>query len=114
MPVTSNDDASADAHRALLRQVAADPRYRELVRRRSRFAWLLTILMLLVFFGYILLIAFDKELLGLRIAGDATTLGIPLGLGVIVAGILLTGVYVRKANKTFDPMLRSILADLDR
>lgn len=95
-----------------LAAIAQDPRYRRLVRRRSRFAWLLTGVMLVVFFGYILLIAFDKALLARPAFGGSTSLGIPLGIGVILVGIALTGVYVRRANREFDPEVRAILADL--
>lgn len=95
-----------------LAAIAQDPRYRRLVRRRARFAWLLTGVMLVVFFGYILLIAFDKALLARPAFGGTTSLGIPLGIGVILVGIALTGVYVRRANREFDPEVRVILADL--
>jgi uncharacterized membrane protein (DUF485 family) len=72
------------------------------------------LLLLAAFFGYILLIAFNKELLALPIGGGTISLGIPLGLGVIALGILLTGIYVRRANSDFDPMVRSIREDLDK
>jgi uncharacterized membrane protein (DUF485 family) len=105
-------DAAAASKR--LREVSEDPRYRELVRRRSRFTWLLTAAILIVFFGYILLIAFDRAFLARPLApGSATTLGIPIGIGVIVAGIVLTGLYVWRADKVFDPIIRSIRADFD-
>ncbi|UIJ45135.1 DUF485 domain-containing protein [Sphingomonas cannabina] len=105
-------DETTDSAR--LRQVAADPRYQALVARRSRFAWLLTAIMLVVFFGYVLLIAFDKTLLARPIGGGTTTLGIPLGLAVILVGIVLTGVYVRRANRDFDPAVRAIREDAGR
>jgi len=89
--------------------IASDPRYLDLVRRRSRFAWSLTAVMLAVFFGYILLIAFDKTLLARPAFGGTTSLGIPIGIGVILVGILLTGVYVRRANRDFDPAVRALL-----
>ena len=94
-----------------LAEVARSPLYERLVRERSRFAWRLTIIMLAIFFGYMLLIAFAPGFLAVRIAGQATTLGIPLGVGVILAGILLTGIYVHRANTRFDPMLAEILRE---
>ena len=97
-----------------LARVAADPRYQELVARRSRFTWLLTSIMLVVFFGYILLIAFNKEFLAQPIGDGATSIGIPIGLGVILIGIALTGVYVRRANKDFDPMVKAIREDAEK
>ena len=81
---------------------------RILVARRGRFTWTLSILMMAVFFGYVLLIAFDKALLARPIGGGTTTLGIPIGIGVILTGIVLTGIYVRRANRDFDRVLREI------
>ncbi len=85
-----------------------DPRYRELLRRRSRFAWLLTAIMLAIYFGYILLIAFRRDILAQPIGDGVTTLGIPAGLGVILAGIALTAIYVSRANREFDPLVEAI------
>ena len=108
------ESEAAAIHSERLARIAADPRYQALVTRRSRFTWMLTCIMLAAFFGYILLIAFNKELLARRIGDSTTTLGIPIGLGVILLGIFLTGIYVRRANKDFDPMVKSIREDLDR
>jgi uncharacterized membrane protein (DUF485 family) len=99
-----------DSEDAVLLSVASSPRYRELVRERSRFSWTLTIVMLAIFFGYILLIAFAPGVLAHRIYGT-TTLGIPVGIGVIVSGVVLTGIYVHRANSRFDPMIREIVED---
>jgi uncharacterized membrane protein (DUF485 family) len=94
-----------------LTAIAADPRYLALVRRRDRFAWTLTAIVLAAYFGFILLVAFDKPLLAAPIAGGATSLGIPIGLGVILLSIVLTGVYVRRANGAFDAELAAIRAE---
>ncbi len=107
--------SSADGDRRdLLARVAGDPRYQAVTARRARFTWLLTGVMLAIFFGYILLIAFNKELLARPIGGGTTTLGIPIGIGVILAGIVLTGIYVRKANRDFDPAIRAIRDEVER
>ena len=100
---------TADPDAKTLAQVAEDPRYQQLVRDRSRFSWTLTAIMLVIFFGYILLIAFAPEVLAQRIAGKATTLGIPIGVGVILSGIILTGVYVARANRRYDAMIAEIV-----
>jgi uncharacterized membrane protein (DUF485 family) len=91
--------------------IAADPRYRALVRRRNRFAFLLTAIVLVVYFGFILIVAFDKPLLAMPIAGGATSLGIPIGLGIILLSVVLTGVYVRRANTDYDAALAAIVAE---
>ena len=93
-------------------RVQAHPKYRELVRRRSRFGWILTAIMLVAYFGYVLLIAFDKEFMRQPIADGVTSIGIPLGFGIIVLGVLLTGVYVRRANKEYDALLEAVLSEV--
>ena len=100
---------SADEQR--IAAVAADPRYAALVRDRARFGWLLTGLVLAAYFGFILLVAFDKPLLARPLSGGATSLGIPIGIAVIMCAILLTGLYVRRANRDYDARLAELLKD---
>jgi uncharacterized membrane protein (DUF485 family) len=85
-----------------------DERYARLLSRRSRFSWTLTAIMLAIYFGYILLIAFRREILAQPLGGGVTTVGIPVGIGVIVAGIVLVAIYVRRANREFDPLLEAL------
>ena len=89
-------------------EVLEDPRYQRLVQRRGRFTWTLSLIMLAAYFGYIALIAFDKPLLARPIAGGVTSLGIPVGVGLILLATLLTGLYVRRANREFDPLVRAL------
>ena len=89
-------------------EVLADPRYQRLVKRRGRFTWTLSIVMLVAYFGYVALIAFDKALLARPIGGGVTSLGIPVGVGIILLAILLTGLYVRQANKEYDGLVRAL------
>ncbi|WP_293224495.1 DUF485 domain-containing protein [Ottowia sp.] len=95
----------------MVERIQRNPKYQQLKATRSRFGWWLTILMLIVYYGYIGLIAFDKELLATPIGTGVTTLGIPLGLAVIVFTIVITGIYVRRANREFDALTRDILKD---
>ncbi|WP_275949619.1 DUF485 domain-containing protein [Nevskia ramosa] len=96
--------ASTEVHVApeILR-ILESPAFTELRARRGRFAAILTTLMLLIYYGFILAIAFAPHWLAIRIDG-VITLGIPLGLGVILSAIVLTGVYVRRANGEFDAL----------
>jgi len=91
---------------AKIRESAA---YQTLVRRRSRFAWILTAIMLVVYFGYIGLIAFDKPFLAQPIGPGVMSLGIPVGVGIILITIALTGIYVVRANSEFDRLTREIV-----
>lgn len=69
--------------------------------------------MLIIYFGFVLLVAFNKPLLATPIAaGAVTTIGIPLGVFVIVSAFILTGIYVRRANSEFDALTRRITEDL--
>ena len=93
----------------LVERVRRDPRFDDLVAKRSRFAWALSAAMLCIYFGFILIIAFVPKLLAVPIGTGVTTLGIPVGLLVIVSAFVLTGVYVRRANAEFDYLTRQIL-----
>jgi len=75
--------------------------FRHLVRRRWRGSLLLTALLFLTYYGYIILIAVDRAFLSRRI-GTFTTLGIPIGAAVIVIAWFLTAVYVLWANRYYD------------
>ncbi|BBB96870.1 MULTISPECIES: DUF485 domain-containing protein [Bradyrhizobium] len=90
-------------------QIEQDPNYQELVRRRSSLGWMLSAIMLIVYFGFILLVAYAPHFLGTPIGTGVTTIGIPIGLLVIVSAFLLTGVYVSKANSKYDPLIREIV-----
>ncbi|KQQ42337.1 hypothetical protein ASF61_22065 [Duganella sp. Leaf126] len=94
----------------LVRKIKADPNYHKLVKERSRFGWILTALMMVVYYGYILLIAFDKELLASKTGDGVMTWGMPIGLFVIVFTVIITGIYVRRANSEYDDLTASIAA----
>ena len=93
----------------LTEKIERDPTYQKLKAERTRFGWTLTILMLVVYYGFIGLIAFDKELLLTRIGDGVMTWGIPIGFGVIVFTIIITAIYVRRANKRYDAMTEEIV-----
>ncbi len=94
-------------------RIRSNPAYQELVSKRTRFGILLSILMLIIYFGFVMLVAFNKELLATPIAaGAVTTIGIPLGVFVIVSAFILTGIYVRRANSEFDELTRRISEEL--
>src|ERR1043165_7770768 len=93
----------------MLDRIEANPKFTELVHKRSVLGWTLSIIMLVIYFGFILLVAFSPDTLGQRIGDGATTIGIPLGIGVIVSAIILTGIYVRAANSTFDQLNNDVV-----
>ena len=95
-------------------RIQSHPKYLELKRERNRFGWLLTVLMLFVYCGYTPLIAFNKPFLAQPSGNGVTTLGVPLGFGVIVFTIVITGIYVRRANGRYDALTQAILKDAAR
>ncbi len=93
---------------SLVEKISANPDYQLLKARRSSFGWTLTILMLIVYYGFILLVAFNKGFLSTRFGDGVMTYGIPIGFGVIVFTILITAVYVRRANNEYDALSEKI------
>ncbi|AFT86166.1 DUF485 domain-containing protein [Paraburkholderia phenoliruptrix] len=89
-------------------KIRSNAAYRELVRKRSRLGWTLTALVLVVYYGYVLLIAFNKEMLAAKIGAGVTTWGMPIGLFVIVFTVVITGFYVRRANSAYDELTDQI------
>ena len=92
----------------LVERVMANPNYQKLVSTRSSYGWTMTWLMMIVYYGFILLIAFDKELLSAKMGAGVMTWGMPIGLFVIVFTVIITGIYVRRANSEFDNLTAAI------
>ena len=93
----------------LVEKIKNDPNYKELVAKRSSFSWNLTIAMLVVYFVFILTIAFEPSLLSAKLSADSvTTVGIPVGMIVIVFAFVLTGIYTKRANTEFDDLANKI------
>ncbi len=92
----------------LVQRISAHPDYQALKAKRSRIGWILTILMMIVYYGFILLVAFNKSFLSQRLGEGVMTVGIPVGLGVIVFTIVITAIYVRRANGEFDMLTERV------
>ncbi|WP_434615609.1 DUF485 domain-containing protein [Azospirillum sp. B2RO_4] len=92
-------------------RIINNPKFQELVAKRSAFAWTLSIAMLVIYFGFILLVAFGKEFLGTPIGSGVTTWGMPIGVFTILSAFILTGIYVQRANGEFDELNRQILEE---
>ena len=92
----------------LVQRIASNPKYQELKAKRTSYGWLLTLAMMVVYYGFILLVAFNKEFLSQRIGAGVMTVGVPIGFGVIVFTIVITAIYVKRANKEFDDLTTDI------
>jgi uncharacterized membrane protein (DUF485 family) len=86
-----------------------------MVSIRNNYSIIMSILMMVVYFGYILLIAFNKPFLATKVSeGAVMSVGIPLGLGVLVFTIIITAIYVRRANTEFDAMKDDIVKEASK
>jgi len=88
-------------------EIVNSEKFKDLVSKRLSFSITLTVIMLTVYFGFILAIAFSKELLARKI-GEHLTIGIPIGIGIILFAWVLTGVYTLWANKIYDKSVREL------
>lgn len=78
------------------------------VRKRWLVGGVLTAVMMLGYFGFILLVAFAKPFVGTLVAGDRVSVGILIGAGVILLAPLLTAIYVRWANHRYDAAIAEL------
>jgi uncharacterized membrane protein (DUF485 family) len=92
----------------LVTRISNLPQYRELRAKRTGFGWWLTLAMMVVYYGFILLVAFGKPFLSQRLGDGVMTIGIPIGFGVIVFTVAITAYYVRRANREFDDLTVAI------
>jgi uncharacterized membrane protein (DUF485 family) len=95
----------------VIERVKNNPDFEKLVKKRSSFAWKLSILMLVMYYAFIMLIAFSPSTLGASMSGGVTTIGIPIGIAIILISFVLTGVYTKRANTEFDDMNKKIIED---
>jgi len=92
-----------------LRRIENDPNYRRLVSERKSLGWTLAIITLVMYYGYIAIVAFAPALIALPLFGSVT-IGIVLGVAIILASILLTGIYVMRANAEYDELTNAIVS----
>jgi uncharacterized membrane protein (DUF485 family) len=93
----------------LVEKIKNNPDYQELISKRTSLSIKLSIAMLVVYFTFILTIAFNPSSLGTPISSDSvTTIGIPVGIAIIIFAFVLTGIYTFKANGEFDDLTNKI------
>ena len=96
-------------------KIENNPKYHALVKARDTLSWTLTILVLIIYFGFILMIAYAPGFLTQPIsAGSVIPVGMLIGVGVIIASVVLTAIYVTRANNTFDPLIRQIIQEASK
>ena len=96
-------------NKELVEKIKANQDYQKLVKTRSGYAIKMTIAMLVVYFAFILTIAFDPSALAVPLSeGGVTTIGIPIGIAIIIFAFVLTGMYTRRANTEFDDLAKAV------
>jgi uncharacterized membrane protein (DUF485 family) len=86
-----------------------DDDFKKLVSQKDRISWILSVLELVLYFGFIALIAFNKPFLAAKMTeGKATTIGIPIAVGTIFLSWVFTGIYIFWANTRYDAMVRKL------
>ena len=99
----------------LVTQSSASPTYQKLVKTRSSYGWMLTALMMIVYYGFILLVAYAKPFMGSRIhEGGVLTWAMPIGIFVLVFTVIITGIYVRRANSEFDDLTEKLRKEVQQ
>ena len=92
----------------LVHRIASHPSYIALKHKRTSFGWWLSLAGMLAYYGFILLVAFNKPFLAQKLGTGVTTIGMPLGVAVIVFTIVITWIYVRRANSEFDDLSEKV------
>ena len=98
----------------MIEEIKNNPKYQKLVKERSKFAWTLSIIMLVVYYAFIMVIAFNPALLGTKMGSGVMTIGIPIGIAIIVIAFVLAGIYVKRANGEFDDLTQEIKDEVGR
>ncbi len=96
----------------LVERIESNPKYQELVSKRTSLGVKLGVFVLVLFYSYILTIAFNKQFLATKIGDSMTTIGFPIALAILVISFITTLVYVRRANTEFEELTNEIKKDV--
>lgn len=96
----------------LVQKIKSNPKYQELVSKRSSFSLKLSIFVLAMFYAYILVIAFNKDLLATKLGDGVMTVAFPIGAAIIVISFITTLIYLRRANSEFEDLTNQIKEDV--
>ncbi|UXM94770.1 DUF485 domain-containing protein [Bartonella sp. HY329] len=98
----------------MVARIEANPDYIELKKKRNILGWSLTLVVLIVYYGWIFIIAFNPQFLATKIGAGVTTIAIPIGIGVIVLMVALTAFYVVRANRIYDDLISRLQKEVDK
>jgi len=96
----------------LVEKIKSNPNYQQLVKRRTSLAIKLGVFVLVMFYAYILTIAFEPSLLGIKTGDGVMTIAYPISAAILVISFLTTLIYVRKANGEFEDLIKKVREDV--
>lgn len=96
----------------LVKRIKANPNYQELVKKRTSFALKLGIFVLVMFYAYILTIAFNPTVLGTKIGEGVMTIAFPVAAAIIIISFITTLIYVSRANGEFEDLTDKVKEDV--
>jgi len=93
-------------------KIRSNPKFAELVGKRTRFAIILSLIVLVPYYSFMMVTAFSPALLATPLnAGGIMTVGWPIGVVLIVGSWILTGIYISRANGEFDSLTEQLLKE---
>ena len=107
--------SSTTSQSAVYARIRRNPRFAELVSKRQGFATLLSVIVLTIFYGFFMVVAFTPNVIGQRLSeGSYLTVGIAAELFMFIFFWLLTALYVKRANGEFDAITTEIIRDASK
>ena len=108
----SNQDNTQRDYDAMTIAISKNPKFYDVVRRKQTFSLTLLALTLGLYILLMLAVAFAPNLVGMPISKDSvTTWGIPAGFFLIIWTTILTGFYISRTNKVYDPMTENLIKE---
>lgn len=103
MATPDHDPPTTQAQPTPYQQVQASPEFQELRSKFRGFVFPMTAFFLIWYFSYVILAAYFPDFMSTRIGGGNINIGLIFGLGQFVTTFGITILYVRWANRVFDP-----------
>lgn len=97
-----------------VQRILQNPDFQHMVRKKSSLSKIFSIMTVVMYTAYMLMLGFNPKFFATPVSeGSVTTIGIYLGLGVILFSILITAIYVQKANGEYDTMTNKVIDDIN-
>lgn len=98
---------------AQIQRIMHHPQFQQMAKKKTSIGMIFSIITLIVWFGYLLLVGFDPAMFAAPLSSSSTTpIGFYIVMGIMIFVPLITWLYVRKANGEFDTMTRQVIDDI--